>query len=48
MEYFLEWCFFMMLMSILYKVFGRSLEREDVYLFTAIWGVANICTSLNK
>lgn len=48
MEYLLEWCFFMMLMSIAYKVCGRSLEREDVYLFTAIWGVANICISLNK
>ena len=48
MGYFLEWCLFMMLMSILYKVFGHSLEREDVYILTAVWGIANICNSLNK
>lgn len=48
MGYFLEWCLFMMLTSILYKVFGHSLEREDVYILTAIWGIANICNSLNK
>lgn len=37
----------MVLVGLVYKLFGRSFDKEDVYLFTAIWAVANLCISLN-
>lgn len=33
---------------LVYKLFGRSFDKEDVYLYTAIWGVANLCISFNN
>lgn len=46
--YLLEWLILMALVGLVYKIFGRVFEKEDIYLFTAIWSVANICVSLNN
>lgn len=46
--YFFEWIILMVLVGLVYKLFGRAFEKEDVYLFTAVWGLANLCTSLNR
>ena len=46
--YIFEWLLLMMLFGLLYNLFGRTFEKEDVYLFTAIWGVANLCISLKE
>lgn len=46
--YMLEWLILMVLVWLVYKIFGRSFDKEDIYLFTAVWSVANICVSLNK
>lgn len=46
--YLLEWLILMFLVGLVLKIFGRVFEKEDIYLFTAIWSVANICISLNK
>jgi len=45
--YIFEWLILMILVGLLYKLFGRTFEKEDVYLFTAIWAVANLCISFN-
>ena len=45
--YIFEWLVLMILVGLAYKLFGRTFEKEDVYLFSAIWGVANLCISLN-
>ena len=44
--YILEWLILIVLVMFVYKLFGRSFDKEDVYLFTAIWGIANLCISL--
>ena len=44
--YLLEWLILMVLIGLVYNIFGRVFEKEDIYLFTAIWSVANICESL--
>lgn len=46
--YMLEWLILMLLVALVYKFFGKVFEREGIYLFTAVWSVANICVSLNK
>nr|DAI51529.1 MAG TPA: hypothetical protein [Caudoviricetes sp.] len=46
--YMLEWLILMLLVWLVYKIFGKVFEKEDIYLFTAVWSVANICVSLNK
>jgi len=46
--YMLEWLILMLLVALVYKIFGKVFEKEDIYLFTAVWSVANICVSLNK
>ena len=38
----------MVLVGLVLKIFGENLKSEYVYLFTAIWGVANLCISLDK
>lgn len=48
LDYMLEWLILMVLVGLVYKLFGRVFEKEDVYLFTVVWSVANICVSLNK
>ena len=44
--YILEWLILIVLVWLVYKLFGRSFDKEDVYLFTVIWAVANLCISL--
>lgn len=44
--YILEWLILIVLVMFVYKFIGRSFDKEDVYLFTAIWGIANLCISL--
>lgn len=44
--YILEWLILIVLVMFVCKLFGRSFDKEDVYLFTAIWGIANLCISL--
>ena len=44
--YILEWLILIVLVGLVFKLFGRSFDKEDVYLFTAIWGIANLCISL--
>lgn len=46
--YMLEWLILMILVWLVYKIFRKVFEKEDIYLFTAVWSVANICVSLNK
>lgn len=46
--YIFEWFILMVLVGLLYKLFGCTFEKEDVYLFSAILGVANLCISLNE
>lgn len=46
-DYLLEWSISMLMIRLFYMLFGREFEKEDVYLFTVIWGVANLCISLN-
>lgn len=46
--YLLEWLILMFLVGLVYKIFGKVFEKEDIYLFTAIWSVANICESLRR
>lgn len=46
--YIFEWLILMVLVGLVYKLFGRSFDKEDVYLYTVIWGVANLCISLNR
>lgn len=46
--YLLEWLILMVLVWLVYKIFGRTFEKEDIYLFTAVWSVANICESLRR
>lgn len=46
--YIFEWLILMVLVGLVYKLFGRSFDKEDVYLYTVIWGVANLCISLNE
>lgn len=38
----------MVLVGLVLKIFGENLKSEYVYLFTAIWAVANLCISLDK
>ena len=38
----------MIFVGLVLKIFGENLKSEYVYLFTAIWGVANLCISLDK
>ena len=45
--YIFERLILMVLVGLVYKLFGRSFDKEDVYLYTVIWGVANLCISLN-
>lgn len=45
--YIFEWLVLMVLVGLVLKIFGENLKSEYVYLFTAIWGVANLCISLN-
>ena len=45
--YIFEWLILMVLVGLLYKLFGRTFEKVDVYLYTAILGVAYLCISLN-
>lgn len=44
--YILEWLILIVLVGLVFKLFGRSFDKEDLYLFTAVWGVANLCISL--
>lgn len=46
--YMLEWLILMLLVALVYKFFGKAFEKEDIYLFTAVWSVSNLCVSLNK
>lgn len=46
--YIFEWLILMVLVWLVYKIFGRTFEKEDIYLFTAVWSVANICESLRR
>ena len=46
--YLLEWLILMFLVGLVLKIFGEDFRSEYVYLFTAIWSVANICVSLNN
>lgn len=46
--YLLEWLILMFLVGLVLKIFGKVFEKEDVYLFTAIWGIANLCVSLKR
>lgn len=46
--YIFEWVILIVLVGFVYKACGWRLESEDVYVFTAIWGVANICISLQR
>lgn len=46
--YIFEWLLLMLLVALVYNIFGKVVEKEDVYLFTAVWSVANLCVSLNK
>lgn len=48
LEYIFEWLVLMILVGLVLKIFGENLKSEYVYLFTAIWGVANLCISLDK
>lgn len=46
--YLLEWLILMFLVGLVLKIFGEDFRLEYVYLFTAIWSVATICTSLKR
>lgn len=46
--YIFEWLLLMLLVALVYKFFGKVFEKEDIYLFTAVWSVANLCISLDK
>lgn len=46
--YLFEWFILMILVGLVLKIFGENLRSEYVYLFTAIWSVANICIALDK
>ncbi|MGX7102277.1 hypothetical protein ACWOBW_08875 [Gemella sanguinis] len=46
--YIFEWLVLMVLVGLVLKIFGENLKSEYVYLFTAIWAVANLCISLDK
>lgn len=46
--YIFEWLVLMILFGLALKIFGENLKSEYVYLFTAIWGVAYLCISLDK
>ena len=46
--YIFEWFMLILLVGFIYKTCGWRLESEDVYVFTAIWGVAKICIKLDK
>lgn len=46
--YLFEWLILMLLVALVYKIFGKAFEKEDIYLFTVVWSVANLCVSLNK
>lgn len=46
--YIFEWLVLMIFVGLVLKIFGENLKSEYVYLFTAIWGVANLCISLDK
>lgn len=48
LDYIFEWLILMILVGLVLKIFGENLKSEYVYLFTAIWGVANLCISLDK
>lgn len=46
--YIFEWLVLMIFVGLVLKIFGENLKSEYVYLFTAIWAVANLCISLNE
>lgn len=46
--YIFEWFIFILIVGFIYKTCGLRFGREDICLFTAIWGVANLCISLKK
>ncbi len=48
LDYIFEWLVLMVLVGLVLKIFGENLKSEYVYLFTAIWAVANLCISLDK
>lgn len=46
--YLFEWLLLMLLVALVYKFFGKVFEKEDVYIFTAVWSVADLCVSLKR
>ena len=46
--YLFEWLILMVLVGLVLKIFEENLKSEYVYLFIAIWGIANLCISLHE
>lgn len=46
--YIFEWLIFIGLVGLLYILFGSSFGKEDLCIFTAIWGVVSIYIAIER
>lgn len=46
--YVIEYFVLLVFIWMLYKFFGFIFEKDDMYLFTGIWSVTNLCIGLNN